>query len=309
MRQVRPSPTLIHGERRDKGRDMTQRRTEDSPAEAGRGRHREFLTGLARAFGGAIFFSLPLLMTMEMWWLGFYMDRLRLALFLLLMIPMLIGLDHYSGFRETTTWREDAVDGVTAYGVGFFASAVVLLLFHVIDLSMAPREIVGKIALQAVPASFGAMLANSQLGSAGSKGGREEERKRHAGYGAEIFLMAGGATFLAFNVAPTEEMILIAFMMTPWHALALMGASLLMMHAFVYAVDFKGNHSAPEGTPWWSLFLRFTVVGYAVALLISAYILWTFGRFEDTAWLTYTMEAVVLGFPASLGAAAARLIL
>ena len=280
-----------------------------SPAAAGHGGDREFLVGLARAFGGAIFFSLPLLMTMEMWWLGFYMDRVRLVLFLLLMIPMLIGLDHYSGFRETSTWREDAVDGITAYGVGFFAAIVVLLLFHVIDPSMPPGEVVGKVALQAVPASFGAMLANSQLGQAGEKGEQEKERKRRAGYGAEVFFMAAGATFLAFNVAPTEEMILIAFKMTAWHALALMAASLLMMHAFVYAVSFRGTHAAPEGTPWWSVFLRFTVVGYAVALLISAYVLWTFGRFEDTAWSTYVMEAVVLGFPSSLGAAAARLIL
>ena len=39
---------------------------------------RDLWIGVARAFGGAIFFSLPLLMTMEMWWLGFYMDRLRI---------------------------------------------------------------------------------------------------------------------------------------------------------------------------------------------------------------------------------------
>jgi putative integral membrane protein (TIGR02587 family) len=288
---------------------MTESSTQSSPVAAGGGGTREFLVGLARAFGGAIFFSLPLLMTMEMWWLGFYMDRLRLALFLLFMVPVLIGLDHYSGFRETSTWREDAVDGMTAYGVGFAASALVLALFAVIDPSMPAREIVGKVALQAVPAGFGATLANSQLGNLGERNGTEESRKRRAGYGAEVFFMAVGATFLAFNVAPTEEMVLIAFMMTPWHALALMAASLLLMHAFVYAVDFKGTHAAPEGTPGWSLFLRFTVVGYAVALLISAYVLWTFGRYDDAAWTMCVMEAVVLGFPASLGAAAARLIL
>ena len=288
-------------------RVVTRQAAEPTGPRARRGDTRDFLTGLARAFGGAVFFSLPLLMTMEMWWLGFYMDRGRLALFMLFMVPMLIGLDRYSGFRETSTWTDDAVDGVVAYGVGFAASAIVLLLFHVIDPSMPPREIIGKIAIQAVPASFGAVLAQSQLG--GGKGGREEERKREAGYGAEIFFMAAGATFLAFNVAPTEEMILIAFMMTPWHALALMAVSLLMMHAFVYAVEFRGTHSSPKGTPWWSAFLRFTVVGYALALLISAYVLWTFGRYEDGAWAMYVMEAVVLGFPASLGAAAARLIL
>lgn len=37
----------------------------------------EYAKGLARAFGGSIIFASPLLMTMEMWWLGFYMNRKR----------------------------------------------------------------------------------------------------------------------------------------------------------------------------------------------------------------------------------------
>ena len=267
---------------------------------------RLFLVGVSRAFGGAIFFALPLLMTMEMWWLGFYMDPFRLALFLLLMLPMLVVLDRYSGFRETATWLEDVVDGVTAYGVGFAAAAVILLLFHVIDLSMPLGEIVGKVSLQAIPASFGAVLANSQLGGSDID---EEERRRATGYGGELFFMAVGATFLAFNVAPTEEMVLIAFQMSSWHALALVGSSLVLMHAFVYAVDFRGGHGGVDEGGAWSLFLRFTLVGYAIALLLSGYILWSFGRFEEAALLVRVREVVVLAFPASLGAAAARLIL
>ena len=274
-----------------------------------RKRDHDFLVGLARAFGGAIFFALPLLMTMEMWWLGLYMHPARLALFLVLMIPMLIALDYYAGFRETSNWLQDAVDGVTAYGVGFVASTAVLLLFNVIDASMPAREIVGKVALQAIPASFGAMLANSQLGGGQDRDTPEEWRKRNAGYPAELFFMAAGATFLAFNVAPTEEMILIAFKLTGWHAVALILTSLLLMHAFVYAVDFRGARSAPEGTPWWSLFLRYTVVGYAISLLISAYVLWTFGRYQETALPMFVLTSLVLAFPASVGAAGARLIL
>ena len=58
-----------------------------------------------------------------------------------------------------------------------------------------------------------------------------------------------------------------------------------------------------------SEFLRFTVVGYAIALVISAYLLWTFGRFDATGWEERITAVVVLGFPATVGAAAARLIL
>ena len=276
-------------------------------AEGGPGeRDRRFFLGLARAFGGAVFFSLPLLMTMEMWSLGVTMGRLRLALFIVATLPLLVALDRYSGFEETSTWAQDAADALVACAVGVGASGLILALFGVIDLSMPAREVVGKVALQAVPASFGAVLASSQLGGAGPA---EERRKKEAGYAAQVLFMTAGAVFLAFNVAPTEEMVLISYMMTPAHALALAVASLAMMHGFVYAVDFRGTPMAPEGTPGWSVFVRYTVVGYALALLVSAYVLWTFGRYDGSGWTEMVEHAVVLGFPASLGAAAARLIL
>ena len=279
-----------------------------SSSNAARGANRRFFKGLARAFGGAVVFSLPLLMTMEMWQMGFYMDRLRLALFMILMIPLLIGIDHYAGFESTSTWTEDVIDGMVAYGVAFVASATILFLLNVVNAGMPLREVLGKISLQAVPASFGAVLASSQLGGSG-EGAGEQERKERGGYGTEVFLMIAGAVFLAFNVAPTEEMILIAFKATKWHVIALAAASLALAHAFVYAVDFKGQHKIPEGTPWWSIFLRYTVVAYAVSLLVSAYVLWTFGRYEYGTYSMYVTMAIVLGFPASIGAAASRLLL
>jgi putative integral membrane protein (TIGR02587 family) len=244
---------------------------------------------------------------MEMWWLGFYLDRVKLLLFMLVMIPMLVALDYFSGWEETASWRQDLQDGMIAYGVGLVASLVILLLFGIVDLGQPLREVVGKVAIQSVPASFGAVLANSQL--AGGGGGAEKRRKQAAGYGARLFIMGAGAVFLAFNVAPTEEMILISFVMTPWHGLALVAASLLMMHGFVYASAFRGTPAVEHGTPGWSLFLRNTVVGYVVALAVSAYVLWTLGRLEEGAFSSYLMMTIVLGFPSALGAAAARLII
>lgn len=274
----------------------------------GRGGNLHFAVGLARAFGAAIVFSLPLLMTMEMWWLGFYMSPSRLALLLLLVVPLLVGLSHFAGFEETFRWKDDLLNAFVAYAVGFLASAPVLLLFGTISPGMTAREIVGKISLQAVPGSIGALLAQSQLG--GKKEKEDQERKKQrARYGGEIFLMAVGALFLAFSVSPTQEMVLIAYKMTEWHAVGLAAVSLILMHAFVYSVEFHGQASTPPGTPLWNIFLRFTVVGYAVALLISLYVLWTFGRTAGMSTESIVMAMIVLGFPAAVGAAAARLIL
>ncbi|MGH9632183.1 MAG: TIGR02587 family membrane protein [Bryobacteraceae bacterium] len=269
--------------------------------------NRRFLIGLARAFGGAIIFSMPMLMTMEMWQLGFYMDRWRLCLFLLLNIPLLAGLSFFSGFEEVFKLRDEVVDAFVAYAVGFAASTAMLLLFAVVERGTTWNEMIGMISLQAVPASIGAVLARSLLKGSGEDD--TEKKEAEAGYGGELFLMAVGALFLALNVAPTEEMVLIAHKMTEWHALASAAVSLLLMHAFVYAVEFKGQAHVPSETTFWSVFLHFTLAGYAIALLISLYVLWTFGRLEGLSTAEVAMTTIVLGVPAAIGAAAARLIM
>jgi len=266
-----------------------------------------YAIGLARAFGGAILFGIPLLMTMEMWSLGFSMGRGRLLLLMSLTFAVLVGLSYFSGFEKTFSLKEDAMDAFAAFDVGVITSAVLLMVLAVISLDMTWSDIVGRVALQSVPASIGAMLGRKQLGAEQDMEA-EDERKREAGYGGELFLMLAGALFLAFNMAPTEEMVLIAFQMTPWHGLALGALSIVLLHAFVYSIGFSGQESRPEGGSFLSTFLHFTLAGYAIALLVSLYVLWTFGRTDGVALAEIANMLVVLGFPASLGAATARLV-
>jgi putative integral membrane protein (TIGR02587 family) len=270
------------------------------------GSEKRFLIALARAFGGALLFALPLLMTMEMWALGSTMHPLRLALFLFAMFPVLGGLAYYAGFEESFGWLDFVLNACVAYAVAFCAAAIGLTLLAALEPGMSTAEIVGRLALQAVPGSIGAMLARSQLGQREEE--QEEERRRKT-YGGALFLAAVGALFMAFNVAPTEEVVLIAQMMTAWHAVVLVLVSLAMMHAFVYAVEFRGQTRLAAGISPWSEFLRLTVVAYALALLICLYVLWTFERAQGLALPELLIETVVLGFPAAIGAAAARLIL
>lgn len=265
-----------------------------------------FAIGLARAFGGALIFSLPMLMTMELWHLGFYIDPSRLALLLLIFFPLLIVLSHRFGFEDTVRWLDDTLDAFVAYAVGFITGGIILLLFAVIYVDMSPAEIISKISVQAVPASIGAMLAQSQFGRQNPRKQRQEQQAR---YSSELFLMVIGALFLSFNVAPTEEIVLISFQITRWHAIVLAVMSIIMMHAFVYAVEFRGQAVIPQHISFWSIFLRFTIVGYAVVLLVSLYILWTFNQIEGMSVEQMIMAVLVLGVPAAIGAAAARLIL
>ncbi len=267
------------------------------------------LAGLGRAGGGALIFGLPILMTRELWWLGFTADRLHLALLIAVAMPLLVLLSHRLGFEQTFGWRDDLRDALIAVAIGLATSALVLALFGVIAPGMPVDEVVGKLAMQTVPASFGALLGRSQFGESGADQVDPDQGRALAGYGGQLFLMAVGALYLGLSVAPTDEMMLIAYLMTPWHALALVATSIALMHGFIYALAFGGGRAHATGGPWWRDFYRFTVTGYdgghqdrdrreVVGLPVEPE--------NDEA---DEQAQRVLAFPAAIGAAAARLIL
>lgn len=260
--------------------------------------------GVGRAIGGAIIFSLPIMMTMEMWWIGFYIDPLRLILLILLSLPLFYGISTVVGFRDSKTFLDNLIDVLVAYAVTFITTAVVLLIFGVIDGDIHPQNILCMLLLQAVPGSLGALLARNVVGQS-SLQDEEDERS----YKDELTILAAGALFLALNIAPTEEVALISYRMTSWHSLALVVFTLFVMHAFAVAsFDFSDTDLSQ-----WSIhryiFVRITTIGYMVALFISVLMLWIFESADTQVLHNLIKTAVVLGFPAGVGAAAARLII
>lgn len=260
---------------------------------------------LGRAFAGAILFAFPVLLTMEMWWFGFYLDRARLAVFFLLGLPLVFGLSHFSGYSRNFTIVEQLLDTLVSLAVGLTVAAVVLALIGELGPGVSMSEATGKIAVQTLPAAIGAVYSRSLLDA---KAEDEEYKEQQISQGREIFLRVVGAFVLGFTAAPTEEMVRIAFKMTPWHSIALALTSMAILHAFVQTVELKSHRAIPPDTPRWSLFLRYTAVGYATVLVVSAYILWTFGRFDGAGLGQVLASTVVLSFPATLGAAAVRVL-
>ena len=247
-----------------------------------------------------------MLMTLEMWSLGAYAQPLRLAL--LLLTPfLLIGLAHYVGFRESSRFADHLADALVAVGVATLIAAALLAVFGLLAPGMAAREIVGRIAMQIVPGSIGAMLSRSQLGN--QPEGAERRRITHPTYKGELFLMCVGALFLSLSVAPTDEVLHIAHMMGPAQGVLLLVLSLCVMHGFVYFVEFRGPVRVEPGSTLLGLFLRFTVVGYVIVLAVSLFLLWVFGRVDGLAPSELIAAVVVLSLPGAVGAAAARLLL
>ncbi|WP_116451845.1 TIGR02587 family membrane protein [Blastococcus litoris] len=260
---------------------------------------RPLLTGFGRAVGGALLFATPVLMTMEVWRLGLSLDRYRLAALVVGTVLLVIGLARHLGGPVDSGWRGGLADAGVAFLAAAVAAAVILTALGVLDWLRDWRDATSVLGLEMLPAAVGASYARAQLGERSVSPAR-------SGYGHEVFLMVAGAVVFAANLAPTEEIVLLAAWITAWHALAIVGISLGLMHAFVYEVGFGGQED-DEGPV--RAFATFTVVGYALAVGVSAYLLWTLGRFDDTGLVMVVTESVVLALPASLGAAAARLIL
>ncbi|MCI2240002.1 TIGR02587 family membrane protein [Paenibacillus sp. TRM 82003] len=262
----------------------------------------QVLRGLGRAFAGAVLFALPIFMTMEVWFLSATIPRWRLGLLVVLTVVLAIGMARYVGFMggQRTGVKDAVVDAGVALLAGVGAATLVLAVLAVVLPWEGWRFWVSVVALEALPATLGACFARSQLGSSSQPGEQETAYRR------EVFLMCAGATVLCANIAPTEEVVLIAARMTPLHGVALVVLELALMHAFVHGVGFKGG--SPSRPGFISVFFRFTVIGYVVATAVSAYLLWTLGRYDGTGLLPALMQVVVLALPASLGAAAARLI-
>jgi putative integral membrane protein (TIGR02587 family) len=220
-------------------------------------------------------------------------------------MPTLVLLSYHAGFEPTLSLRDDVFDAFVAYGIGFAASAFVLWLLGILTSETPLSNALGQITVQTVPASIGAMLARSLLSGEHA----DEDERPASSYGGDVFIMAVGALFLAFSIAPTDEVMLITLRLSPFRTVVLALVSIALMHAFVYAVEFRGQIQRPAHVTAVGEFFRVTVVGYAVALAVSAYVLWTFGRADGLHPAEVARASVVLGLPAAIGAAAARLVL
>jgi putative integral membrane protein (TIGR02587 family) len=264
------------------------------------------VVGFARAFAGALIFALPMMMTMELWRLGFIVSPLKLALLFVVMLPLLTGLSWIGGFEPTSSRGDDIIDALVAVAIAASMSLAILWLFRIIEWGMPASEILGKLTLQTFAGSFGAILARSQLSASQSSKPNVDARKS---YLASLIVMCGGALFLGLNIAPTEEVILLSYKMDLWRLILLTVTTLVLMHGFVYFVGFRGTPDHVAGETFVSQFARYTVVGYALSLIIGLYLLWSFGRTEGTSLGDIVSASVVLGFPNAIGAAASRLII
>ena len=269
---------------------------------------------LVRAVGGGLIIGLPLLFTMEMWFHAFLLPSWKILVLLGVAFVIVVGYNAVSGFRRDRGWDDLLIDSVETLGIAAVVSLAALVLLGRIGAETDLREAAGKVALEMIPVAFGVSLAGTQLAS--PEGGDDDARDRGSaqadsaasGSFARLFIAAGGALLFAFNVAPTEEPVLLGVEARTWQLLAAIVASLLVTFAIVFYAEFRG--SAARRVPRGPLEhpVGETLAAYSISLLVSVMLLWAFGRTDGAAPAEIAGQAVMLGVVASVGAALGRLL-
>lgn len=297
---------------------IAQRAVKSEPT-ASAGQWSAELQALVRGASGGMLIGIPLLYTMEVWWIGSYAGPNRmLAVFLFTLIPVFL-LNRTSGFRSSKDVRafDALIDTVEAVALGIVCVTGVLILLREITLSTPLAEVTGKVIYEALPFSLGVALARHFL-QRGRDEGDEESGDEDSGHkGPDTGLNATvsdvgatviGAAFVAFNIAPTDEIPMLAAATSPTWLLAIVAASLLVSYCIVFMAGFSSQTKRRQQQGWFQHPLTETVACYLVSLLSAAFMLWIFQNFRvDAPWPMSLSHVVILGLPAGVGGAAGRL--
>ena len=283
---------------------------------------RNEINDIIRGACGGFLFGIPLLYTMEVWWIGSLVKPQLMMMAIAFMFIVVYLLNLTEGFRKRRySWltTQAAMDTVEAIAIGLACSAFVLLLLRELTLETSLKESLGKIIFESVPFALGVALANQLLGDTRNGNaeaqGSDRVNSTTKNKGDELYATFGdvggtliGATIIAFNIAPTDEIPMLAAAASPPWQLAMIATSLLISYGIVFQAGFSDQQKRKQQKGIFQRPSSETIMSYLVSLLASAFMLWFFQKltFSDpwTMWLDHTL---MLGLPATIGGAAGRL--
>jgi putative integral membrane protein (TIGR02587 family) len=278
------------------------------------------LQAVLQGAAGGFLFGIPLLYTVEVWSIGSATESWWL---LAVSGVTLVGvwlLTQVEGFRKTLALHplEAVLESIEAVGIGLVCAAVALVLLRRITPATPLAETLGKLVFEGLPFSLGVALARSTL----SVNRLRDRRKivltrrlssptaaniRDALIDLDATLI--GSVLIAFSIAPTEEVPLIASSLSPLWLLLIMGASLLLSYTIVFASGFTDRTERLQRGLLLSPVTE-TLVAYLLALMASVTMLMLFQQLHPgDPWPEWLSDTLVLGLPASVGGAAGRILI
>jgi putative integral membrane protein (TIGR02587 family) len=278
---------------------------------------------MIRGACGGFLFGIPLIYTMEVWWIGSLGRPHMMMIAIALTFAVVFLLNKTEGFRKYQNGNkayEAVTDTVEAIAIGIFCSTFMLLLLRELTPETSLREILGKIVFESVPFTLGVALANKFLGDSrnpnsegriGTQANGDQKPKEpnelHATI-SDIGATLIGATVIAFNIAPTDEIPMLAAAVSPPWLLAIIAASLLISYGIVFQAGFSDQQKRRQQQGIFQRPSGETIMCYLVSLLAAAVMLWFFQKltFSDP-WRMWLTHVLLLGLPATIGGAAGRL--
>jgi putative integral membrane protein (TIGR02587 family) len=277
---------------------------------------------LIRGISGGFLFGIPLIYTMEVWWIGSHTEPpVKLAL-LAITFAMIFCLNRTNSFGEDPSeeFSETLIKSIKSLAIGIICTAFILFLLKEIRMDTSLNEALGKIVYEGMPFSIGVALSKIIL--------QEEEEEEsdadnlednkakttdekgdiYSSTLADIGATFIGAFFIAFNIAPTDEVPMLASATSSPFLLAIIATSLSISYAIVFASGFTTQYKRHQQKGLFQNPIEETVMSYLVSLAASVLMLLFFQRlhFSDP-WTWWLQQAVILGLPATVGGAAGRL--
>ncbi|BAY99081.1 hypothetical protein NIES37_30600 [Tolypothrix tenuis PCC 7101] len=273
------------------------------------------INDIIRGTCGGFLFGIPLLYTMEVWWIGSLAKPPMMMLAIALMFIGVFLVNQAEGFRKRRHNRrayEDIIDTIEAMAIGLACSSFMLFLLQELTPQTSLREALGKIIFESVPFTLGVALANQFLGDTDSTNTeRQTTQKQWSNLHATLSDLGAtliGATVIAFNIAPTDEIPMLAATVSPPWLLAIIATSLVISYGIVFQAGFSDQQKRRQQKGIFQRPSSETIMSYLVSLLAAALMLWFFQKLSlSDPWTMWLDHTLMLGLPATIGGAAGRL--
>jgi putative integral membrane protein (TIGR02587 family) len=253
--------------------------------------------------GALLILGLSFAYTVETWWLAVEARPIRLIAFVVVGLALVVPITRSVGFRSddgpdrSPVWVESAEVVFQGFLMGF----VTLVLLGILEPGDPPGVIARTGLVHAVPLAFGAALANEFLSG-------EQEEIPEVAFPRSLGVFAMGAVFLSAPIAPTDEVAVLAARVGWLQVGAIQIATLLVTYLILFELEFRGQEARVTR---FSLRRRLgqACMLYAVGLVTAAGMLVAVADAGSVPLATAVRRTIVLGFPAGIGASAARVVL
>lgn len=298
---------------------MNQPQNQSRQGKSGDNWRQEIQEVVSGASGGFLF-GIPLLYTMEVWFIGSYIKPPFLLLVFGITLIMVFLLNRIEGFRpqESGTLSGAIAETIETLAIGIVCTSLMLLILKRIDLQTPLSEALGKIVFEAVPFALGVAFSRSLLSGETeidldqnqpqkSPSNNQQQiiwRDTIADFSATLI----GAIFIAFSIAPTDEITVLAASASPGELLIIMITSLLVSYGIVFASQLANYQQRRQQQGLFQTPQSETVISYLISLVAGMLMLWFFQKLAwGDPWYLWLRYSIILSLPTSIGGAAGRL--